>query len=348
MKKILVTLFIGFTTFLQLGCEETYIINEGVSSILITPSQNSVIVNDQVSLSISTNDGEDITEKAEISLNGNIIDETTIELSELGINEIRARYINLTTSIEIEVTDGSEINFRKRALVEDYTGTWCGWCPRVSHAIDLVSQQSDDVVFVAIHRAPAGTQDPFIYPDADELEAMINTPGYPKGFLNRIYQWQFPEPDNISQVVGLTQGANPKAGLAINSSLQNNEINIEVKSQFSKDFDGLKLVVYLVENGLVYPQVNYTSYYGNLNPIEDFIHNYTLRKSITPILGETILNEDTSTGNIHTNTFNLPVPDNVSNANNIDLIAFLIKSDNSVLNVRKASLNSNQDFEILQ
>jgi len=348
MKKILATLFIGFATLLQLGCEETYIINEGVSSILITPSQNSVIVNNQVSLSVSTNSGEDITAETELSLNGTPVDGSTIQLTELGIHEITARYINLTTSVEIEVTDGSEINFKKRALVEDYTGTWCGWCPRVSHAIDLVSQQNDDVVFVAIHRAPAGTQDPFIYNDADDLEAMINTPGYPKGFVNRIHQWQFPEPDNIDQVISFTQGANPKAGLAINSSLQNNQINVEVRSQFSKDFEGLKLVVYLVENGLVYPQVNYTSYYNNLNPIENYTHNYTLRKSITPILGETILSENTSTGNIHTNTFNFPVPDNISNADNIDLIAFLINPDNSVLNVRKASLNSSQDFEILQ
>ncbi len=348
MKKILVTLFISLATFLQFGCEETYIINEGVSSILITPSQNSVIVNNQISLTITTNSGEDITENAVIRLNGNIIEEPTIELNEIGINEITAQYINLSTSVEIEVTDGSEINFKKRALVEDYTGTWCGWCPRVSHAIDMVAEQTDDVVFVAIHRAPAGTEDPFIYTDADELEAMINTPGYPKGFVNRIHQWQFPEPDNIAQVIGFTQGANPKTGLAINSSVDNGQINLDVKSQYSKDFQNLRLVVYLVENELVYPQVNYTAYYNNANPIANYTHNYTLRKSITPILGQPIAKENTTTGTIHTTTFNIPTPAAISNIDHVDVVAFLVNPDNSVLNVRKASLNSSQDFEILQ
>ena len=40
--------------------------------------------------------------------------------------------------------------FKKRVLIEDYTGTWCGNCTRVSHAIEEVKLLTDKAVTVAI------------------------------------------------------------------------------------------------------------------------------------------------------------------------------------------------------
>lgn len=331
------------------ACEEKYDIQEGITGIYLVTNENSRIVGQTLELNVNTDAGENVTEQSTIFVNGEPIDGNTYNTDEVGIVSVRAEYLNLSSEVlEVEYSDGSEINFRKRALVEDYTGTWCGWCPRVARAIELVDEQSDDVVFVAIHRSPSGTQDPYVFEDADALESLINTPGYPKGFINRMTQWDFPEPDNVGQVLSFTQGANPKLGLAISSEISGNQVDLDVDIQFSQDFQGLKLVVYLLENDLVYPQVNYTAYYNGVNPVEDYVHDHTLRATMTDVLGDPISGEETLTGSITTESFNFDLPSEIENAQNLEFVAFIIDENDEVVNVRKSEINTSQTFEILE
>jgi hypothetical protein len=41
----------------------------------------------------------------------------------------------------------------------------------------------------------------------------------------------------------------------------------------------------------------------------------------------------------------LPIPANVSNAENINFVAFVIEENNNVVNVRAAKKNENQEFQ---
>ena len=59
--------------------------------------------------------------------------------------------------------------FKKRVLIEDYTGTWCGNCTRVSYAIEQVKAQNDKVVTVAIHNG----HDPFHFAGIAPLKNLI-------------------------------------------------------------------------------------------------------------------------------------------------------------------------------
>ena len=43
------------------------------------------------------------------------------------------------------------VNFNKRVLVEDYTGAWCGYCPRLAYRLEEAESLNDKVVPVAIH-----------------------------------------------------------------------------------------------------------------------------------------------------------------------------------------------------
>ena len=330
------------------SCSEEYIVKEGVSGIYIVTDANTKIIGQELIIEVKTDSGEDITDQSVIYANGEVLSSPSYVAEEVGVVNLRAEYLNVDSDeVAVEYHDGSQTNFKKRVLVEDYTGTWCGWCPRISHALDLVDQQTDEAVFVAIHRAPAGTQDPYIYEDADELELLIETPGYPKGFINRLTQWDFPEPDNVGQVISFTQGVNPKLGLKMSSSIDNNQINLSVRALFAEDFQNLKLVVYLLENGLVYPQVNYTSFFNGENPIEDYVHDHTLRKTLTNILGDEIDNAQTSTGNTYLKEYNFQVPQEVENIDNIEFVAFLTDDEGNVINVRKSALGEVQDFEFL-
>jgi thiol-disulfide isomerase/thioredoxin len=248
--------------------------------------------------------------------------------------------------------DGTVVNFRKKVLIEDYTGTWCGFCPRVAWGIELVKEQSNDVVAVAIHRpsseVTSSVYDPYNFPGAQELENTLGAEGYPKGFLNRKTQWSFPEPNYVNEPIAMTQGENPKLGLAMSAAVEGGNITLDVNVMFGKDFtNNLKLVVYVLENGLIYEQHNYTTYYDGVDVIEDFEHNHVLRACLTNILGDAVDGAEATTGNVYTRTFSVPVPANMANAANIEFVAFIVDENGNSLNVRSAHPGEAQGFELL-
>lgn len=368
MKNHFLNLLFIFTLLLFLqSCEENYTTLEGNSEVLfMSDLGNRVLIGSETRIRLETNRGQNVTHEAMVFINDELVSEnnylvvirdevdaSTIEDSYLTISSnieanftLKAEYFNLDTTFEINFHDGTDQVFKKRVLVEDYTGTWCGWCPRVSHAMKLVSETSENVIFTAIHRAPTGTADPFNFEGAGPLENMINTPGYPKGFINRIHQWSFPEPDNISQVIDFTLGERPNLDLAVNSSINDEMLEIELDVLFTEDYSDIKLVVYLQEYGLVHPQTNYTSYFDGENPIQNYEHNYTLRKVITDdILGDEIKNEDASRGSLFSRNFAISLPENIENKNNLMLVGFIVDDNNEVINVRKAKVGENQEFE---
>lgn len=198
--------------------------------------------------------------------------------------------------------------FKKRVLIEDYTGTWCGNCTRVAYAIDEVNSMSDKIVNVAIHNG----NDPYHFPGIAPLKNLIlpNSPlALPVSRLNRTVVWTFPEPTNTQEAIDLT-GNNTTLGLAMNSTVANGNINLDVNIKFLDDYSNLKLVVYLLEDHLIYMQRNYTNYYNAVNPIMDYEHNHVLRSSLTDILGDAITG--TTNGETVTKSFSIPVSDEYS------------------------------------
>lgn len=231
--------------------------------------------------------------------------------------------------------------FKKRVLIEDYTGTWCGNCARVAYAVDQVKLQTDKAVTVAIHNG----NDPYNFDGIAPLKDLIlpnSALSLPISRLNRITVWAFPEPTNIQQALDLT-GNNTYLGLALNSTVGTATINLDVKMKFVQDYSNLKLVVYLLEDKLIYDQRNYTNYFNGDNPIINFEHNHVLRTSITNILGDAV--SGTTNGSTVTKSFSIPIPANISNTANISFAAFLVGSDNAVINARAAIANENQSFE---
>lgn len=231
--------------------------------------------------------------------------------------------------------------FKKRVLIEDYTGTWCGNCARVAHAIELVMEQSDKAVAVGIHNG----NDPFHFAGIQPLKDLIspnNDLGLPQSRLNRTITWTFPEVSNIQQVINLTS-PNCGLGLALNSNVVNNNISLDVKIKFAQNYSDLKLVVYVLENHLIYKQENYSNYFGAINPIPNFDHNHVLRASLTNLLGNSL--SETSFGQTLSIPFSLAIPSTVSKAANITFVAFVVDKNNTVINVRASNPNENQSFE---
>lgn len=183
--------------------------------------------------------------------------------------------------------------FVKNVLIEDFTGTWCGYCPRVSYAIQNVLNQNISAVPVTVHRSNGTLTDPFHFQPATPLMSQLNIVDAPTAILDRKEEWTN-EVTNSNQVKNLT-GLNAQLGIAMSSSIQNNTINMNVHTKFGANMSNLKLVVYVLENDLLYNQVNYTSYYGGASVIQNFDNDYVLRASLTNVLGDNITGS-TNTG----------------------------------------------------
>ena len=235
--------------------------------------------------------------------------------------------------------------FKKHVLVEDFTGTWCGNCTRISYSIEKVMEQTDKAVAVAIHNGI----DPYHFVGIEPLRNQIypNTNDFPlpTARLNRTIAWTYPEVSNIQQVKNLTSN-NCGLGLAMNSTITNGLISLDVELKFAQNYSNIKLVVYLLENHLIYDQRNYTDYFGTENnpTIHDFEHNHVLRTSITNILGDPIT-EETLFGKTITKSYSLAIPSSVSNSENLSFVAFVVDENNTVINCRASEGNQNQTFE---
>lgn len=229
--------------------------------------------------------------------------------------------------------------FQKRVLIEDYTGTWCGWCPRVAYGIQKVEELGIRAVPVAIHNG-----DPMAWGNSSTWPEAVNS--FPTAMLNRKALWNYPENTNTKQVKYLN-GNNCELGLAMNSTVSGGNINLDVNVKFAKDYTDLKLVVYVLEDNLVYNHTNYTSGLygtGTVNPIVNFDNDHVLRSCLTNIQGDAIQGTTTN-GLTVTKNFSVSVPSNVQNVANMNFVAFVVDANGKAINSRAAAPGDNQSFE---
>lgn len=323
-------------------------------SIGLTADSNEKKRGEIIELTVDTDSGFDVSSEAKFyykeintenftELNDRIIT-STIPITFI----VFAKYKNFTSKeIEVKFVETDE-SFVKKVLIEDYTGAWCVNCPAVSYAIEKLKEQTDKAVSVAIHRgSTTAAFDPYHYEAATPLLQQLNIIAFPTAKLNRSVPWPFPQYStaNLNKAIALTTGTPVRLGLAMNSTISGNSINLDVKVKFLENYSNLKLVVYVLENGLLYPQDNGTTFYGGLSVIEEFEHDHVLRATFTNILGDAIPSNETTYGKTFTRNFSVAVPSNIVNTANMEFVAFVVGQDNKAVNVRKSSVGENQTFE---
>jgi hypothetical protein len=323
-------------------------------SLEVTPSILTALRVESVSTSIKIGDTADfvvigtdafgndstVTGAAIISVNGVQIDGNRFMATVMGDLEATATKDVLTSAIfTLPVVDETApATFARNAVIEDFTGTWCGWCPRVSYGIEQVEAASDRVFAIAAH---SGDNMENSYSSA--LVSQFNPGGsYPTAVINRDAVWTYPEPDNVAQATNLATGTT-STGLSLNSMLVGNQLKVYVSSAFAQSTTGAKLVVLVLEDGIVASQGNYTSYYGGVDPIPQFEHHHTLRHSMTNVLGDAIANTAANSKNQH--VFDIPVPSLVNDRSKMTLVAMIVGSDNKVLNATGAHVGTDKDYE---
>lgn len=330
-----------------MGCTETESVFEeepAVTSVNLTASSSKLVVGGQVTFTATSNLLANVTQQSVFYVNDTAITSSTYTFNEIGIYSIKAVYQNLTSNtiqIAVEAPVVVMSKFANRVLVEEYSGTWCGNCPRILRGTELLKQQTTNAVAVQIHLF---NSDPFISASGNALANELGVGGVPTGNINRTISWNGPQYQNVNQVINEIKTSS-QVGLAINSTLNANNLNINLVLGYANTSLQTRLMVYIVEDNLFHTQANYSSnLYGGVSSIPNFEYDGVLRSVVTPIAGETI----TATGNQVNKSFTVPLPSNVKNSNNSKVVAFLIDATTkTVLNVRQAAIGETQNLEVL-
>lgn len=317
-------------------------------SIEIRSTNETYNIGDRIDFQVIAfdNDGNEtnVTTAARVNTNGSesfsgasFIPGTT------GTIDANAEFNDFTSNtkiVTIEDNAPSQTTFTKRALIEDYTGTWCGWCPRVVYGLELVKEQSDKVAIVAVH---AGDQ--MSNTTGNALIQAFNPSGsYPTAMINRDVEWNFPEPNNVGQATSLAQGFT-STGVSIVTARKDRNMSLLVSAGFGENLSGAKLVILLLENRLFYDQENYTDYYGGLDVLPNFVHDHVLRHAFTAPLGDVIPSGDLVSGNTFRTKIDYTMPSNIiSNPSQAEVVAMIVGANNKIINVNMVKVGNISDF----
>ncbi len=292
--------------------------------------------------------GEDVSLETtfyvdEVAIDGNVFSSETI-----GEFQVYGVYTDGEVIVTTNTEDFRVIIPKRKVVIEDYTGTWCGFCPRATEAIHEVHDLTNDITVVAIHETGSGDPDLLDFSQMEELKDVFNIGGFPQVRLNRTTDWVFPTFD-VADVMAMA-GTDTNFAIAINSELsEENDLVVEVEVVYEEgSLPGDKLVVYLLESGVIQDQKNYFNnveesiYYQAGSPILDFEHNHGLRNSLSNLTGDEI--SGTAELESYIRTFSLTVPDHY-NKENLSIVAMVVSSDDTARNSQFADVNESKSYE---
>lgn len=239
-------------------------------------------------------------------------------------------------------------SYTRKAVMEEITGTWCGWCPRGIVGIENLKRDfPNDFIAIAVH---CGESDPFVAPT---YETLANAGfGAPSALLNRItladpYYGFGNDNYGIKDVISLINQLPTEAMMGVSSKLSDNENEIEMTAytKFSmSSADAPYMVAYvLLEDKLTGVQTNYYSSQvaaqyeiteaglpEDLKPYYNKKYQYTnkyddVARGIYDIFGiEGSLSGPIQSGVVKEHTITIEVPDNIRNIDNVSVVALLM------------------------
>lgn len=229
----------------------------------------------------------------------------------------------------------------RTALLEDFTGIHCGYCPE-GHVImaDLAAVHGDQLVNVGIHAGgyavPSGSEPDFRTPDGDALDTFFPITGYPNGVINR---------RNYNNLLAMGRGAWEGAvnaalalpspvNVGVESSFDGTELTVHVVAYYTANSPGGNdyFSVFVKEDHLDGPQTDYAN--GNHT---NYDHMHVLRDYITDTWGED-LGSNPVAGETVERTYTFTVPTNW-NMSNCKVVAFVSEYQSEVYQAREVAAN---------
>jgi len=142
------------------------------------------LVNQNIPFRILNEEGEDITSIVTFYVNGEPIEGNSFSSTTIGEFEVYGVYIEDGVEITTNIEPFRVIIPKQKIVVEDYTGTWCGFCPRVAGAIQSLELETHDIVVVAVHETAISFPDPMHFEQVQLLKDAFGVEGLPAARIN--------------------------------------------------------------------------------------------------------------------------------------------------------------------
>jgi thiol-disulfide isomerase/thioredoxin len=297
-------------------------------------------------ISVVDKNNNDITGQCVVTMNNLAINSFEYFTTTTGSYTVRAKLGSKESlPVTLTATSPGASKYSQKVLVDDFTGTWCGWCPRVALSLDQISNTNPRVIPVAVHNGDA-----MAHPLEGQIRAAWGINAWPTALVNRKYQWN----EQASVLTGETNKWSA-LGLAIESSITGNTITGKVKTEFDVTTSlPLTVCILLVEDGIVLPQRNFyntnasSPFFGMGDPITGYVHNHTLRKFATNIFGDAIPTASQVKGSMYEKTFSFDATG--YNLSKCSIIAFTgysqgVPNRSGALNVQMVKAGLNQSFD---
>lgn len=244
--------------------------------------------------------------------------------------------------------------FMSKVLYEDYTGAWCGWCPRLAYKFDLMMEHNPTrFLMQGNHNGDAYTTS-----DQRSLEQTFKVTGFPTGWENRYQKFK----DN-GNIMSLSDTAGKwtylksldSLGLSITSAIASNKVSGTVKVGFGYTFSPkVKLVIELLEDSLVLAQSSYYNtsplgnpFYGMGTKINNFVHRNVLRKFYTDELGDLIPSANTTAGKEYSLAYNFDLAG--YNVKHCKIAAFVVyesgQAQTGIINVQWTKAGTDKGYD---
>lgn len=115
----------------------------------------------------------------------------------------------------------------RRVVMEEFTGTWCGWCPRGMRAMELLSEKwGDDFIPVAVHY-----NDQFQCADYGYVLDNFSTGGFPGCTVNRLVIGADPYYGSNQRDFGIERDLDDVRDRATEATVQINAVDWDAEEQ---------------------------------------------------------------------------------------------------------------------
>ncbi|WP_026450544.1 Omp28-related outer membrane protein [Aequorivita capsosiphonis] len=310
-------------------------------------------MNDQtITFGLLDTDGNNTASDATFYINDQAISGFTYSSSTEGSFEVYAEYELSGGTFTTDVKDFAVYVPKRNVVLEDYTGTWCGYCLKAVAAIDSIKVLTNNhVSVVSIHKKSLGVE-PMHFPQVVDLQAEFDIPNeFPQMQLNRTEKWNS-LPNSIFydySIVTNLAGKESDVSIAVDSRINGSTLTVDAKVVYRNGTEpGDKLVVYLLESGIIADQANYfdanenSPYYGMGDPIVDFEHEDALRNSLSGLFGDAIPEKPAYEEYEKSYTFDVPSD---YNAQNLSFVVMVVKANNNAKNSQHAKIGESVIFQ---
>ena len=255
----------------------------------------------------------------------------------------------------------STVAANKKAVLTEYTGVYCGYCPD-GHKIatNLYNADPTNVVLINDHcggyaNVAVGEPD-FLTPEGSSISTMatMNILGYPAGDVNRVIiasaAQQTASPYGMAQNRGSWSSSfvTTKAQAAycnvacqgtVNVVTRVLTVQVQVYYTANAPVGSNSLTLILKENKVCGAQHDYGNYNPtNWNPDGSYNHNHAIRKVMSPTFGTTI--PVTTMGSTFNQTYTYTIPNTYGVAGkttpallgNMELSAFVTETQAKTIN----------------